>query len=179
MEATSGEDYGVPQNRPRVIMIGIREDVHAQLPDAIKENMQDSFYPPKTNGAPDLIDVLGDLVDENHVRSGGSTNTYPREADPKNKYQKELREKTREGAIAKKGDPLTEHDYSNHSQQVIQKYKRIHKSGKSLLGVEQKRRLMKDVSVISNTKIHIQKKIMSRFAADFAPQLKKADERSG
>ena len=71
------KDYGVPQNRPRVIMIGIREDVHAQLPDAIKENMQDSFYPPKTNGAPDLIDVLGDLVDENHVRSGGSTTTYP------------------------------------------------------------------------------------------------------
>ena len=109
------KDYGVPQNRPRVIMIGIREDVHAQLPDAIKENTQDSFYPPKTNGAPDLIDVLGDLVDENHVRSGGSTTTYPQKADLGNKYQKELRQITREGATAKEGDPLTEHDYSKHS----------------------------------------------------------------
>ena len=171
------KDYGVPQNRPRVIMIGIREDVHAQLPDAIKENMQDSFYPPKTNGAPDLIDVLGDLVDENHVRSGGSTTTYPQKADLGNKYQKELREKTREGAIAKKGDPLTEHDYSNHSQQVIQKYKRIHKSGKSLLGVEQKRlaneRCQRYIEYKDPT--YKNKILKERFVADFAPLLKEAD----
>ena len=171
------KDYGVPQNRPRVIMIGIREDVHAQLPDAIKENTQDSFYPPKTNGAPDLIDVLGDLVDENHVRSGGSTTTYPQKADLGNKYQKELRQITREGATAKEGDPLTEHDYSKHSKQVIQKYKRIHKSGKSLLGVEQKRlaneRCQRYIEYKDPT--YKNKILKERFVADFAPLLKEAD----
>ncbi|GEM_PF-322494 len=171
------KDYGVPQNRPRVIMIGIRADVHEQLPDAIKENMQDSFYPPKTNGAPDLIDVLGDLVDENHVRSGGSTTTYPQKADLGNKYQKELRQITREGATAKEGDPLTEHDYSKHSQQVIQKYKRIHKSGKSLLGVEQKRlaneRCQRYIEYKDPT--YKNKILKERFVADFAPLLKEAD----
>ena len=158
-------------------MIGIREDVHAQLPDAIKENTQDSFYPPKTNGAPDLIDVLGDLVDENHVRSGGSTTTYPQKADLGNKYQKELRQITREGATAKEGDPLTEHDYSKHSQQVIQKYKRIHKSGKSLLGVEQKRlaneRCQRYIEYKDPT--YKNKILKERFVADFAPLLKEAD----
>jgi len=171
------KDYGVPQNRPRVIMIGIREDVHAQLPDAIKENTQDSFYPLKTNGAPDLIDVLGDLVDENHVRSGGSTNTYPQKADLGNKYQKELRQKTREGAPTKEGDPLTEHVYSKHSPQVIQKYKRIHKSGKSLLGVEQKQlaneRCQRYVEYKNPT--YKNKILKERFVADFAPLLKEAD----
>ena len=167
------KDYGVPQNRPRVIMIGIREDVHAQLPDSVKENTQDSFYPPKTNGAPDLIDVLGDLVDENHIRSGGSTTTYPKKADPKNKYQKELRRKTRNGVIPKQGDPLTEHDYSRHSPQVVRKFKRIHKSGQSLLGPQQEqlanercRRYIEYKDPTYKNKI-----LKERFIADFAPLL--------
>ena len=88
-----------------------------------------------------------------------------------------MREKTREGAIAKKGDPLTEHDYSNHSQQVIQKYKRIHKSGKSLLGVEQKRlaneRCQRYIEYKDPT--YKNKILKERFVADFAPLLKEAD----
>ena len=167
------KDYGVPQNRPRVIMIGIREDVHAQLPDSVKENTKDSFYPPKTNGAPDLIDVLGDLVDDAHNTSGGSTLHYPKNANPKNKYQKELRRKSRNGAVPKQGDPLTEHDYSKHSPQVVRKYKRIHKSGQSLLGPQQQqlanercRRYIEYKNPAYKNKI-----LKERFVADFAPLL--------
>ena len=133
------KDYGVPQNRPRVIMIGIREDVHGLLSEEIKENTEESFYPPKTNEAPDLIDVLGDLVDTNHVSSGGSTNVYPQKADPRNAVQKQLRQKNRKGTIAEKGDPITDHVYSKHSSQVVRKYRNLHKSGQSLLGPEQEK----------------------------------------
>ena len=131
------KDYGVPQNRPRVIMIGIREDVHNLLPDAIKENRQDAFYPSKTNGAPDLIDVLGDLIDVKYGNKIGVTTKYPKNANLKNQFQIELRRISRKGKVAAKGDPLTEHLYSNHSPQVVRKYKRIHKSKQSLLGPQQ------------------------------------------
>ena len=131
------KDYGVPQNRPRVIMIGIREDVHNLLPDAIKENRQDAFYPSKTNGAPDLIDVLGDLIDVKYGNKIGATTKYPKNANLKNQFQIELRRISRKGKVAAKGDPLTEHLYSNHSPQVVRKYKRIHKSKQSLLGPQQ------------------------------------------
>ena len=167
------KDYGVPQNRPRVIMIGIREDVYNDLPEVVQENVQDSFYPPKTNGAPDLIDVLGDLVDPHQGNSVGVTTHYPNKPDLKNPFQAELRQRNRRGDLAPKGDPVTEHLYSNHSPQVVRKYKRIHKSKQSLLGPQQERLANERCKRYIEYKDHKYKNkvLKERFVSDFYPLL--------
>ena len=65
------KDYGAPQNRPRVLLVGIRKDIlsksdlidrHSDSDDAINCG----FLPAKEQQSyPDLIDLLGDLVDPN------------------------------------------------------------------------------------------------------------------
>jgi DNA (cytosine-5)-methyltransferase 1 len=94
------KDYGVPQNRPRVLLVGIRTDVleacsfldkGADAEDAVVCG----FLPPPNRGSfPDLIDLLGDLIDPKVatiLRSGdfpsGSfeTSAYPRK--PMNELQ--------------------------------------------------------------------------------------------
>ena len=168
------KDYGVPQNRPRVIMIGIREDVHAQLLTEIQnkikntsEKSEDTFFPQKTNGVPDLIDVIGDLIDDDYV-GGSSTTEYPKDADLKNKTQKNLRRKSRKGSVAKKGDPLTEHDYSKHSPKVVQKFEGLIKSGKPIRGSEQKERANKECQSYIERK-NESEKLKKKFIDDFAP----------
>tara|TARA_B100000029_G_scaffold253322_1_gene250274 strand:- start:55 stop:1302 length:1248 start_codon:yes stop_codon:yes gene_type:complete len=167
------KDYGVPQNRPRIIMIGIREDVYNGLPDAVQENTHDSFYPPKTNGAPDLIDVLGDLVDPHQGNSLGVTTKYPKKPDLRNAFQVELRRTNRKGRVAAKGDLLTEHLYSNHSPQVVRKYKKIHKSKQSLLGTQQEQLANERCKRYIEYKDHKYKNkiLKERFVSDFYPLL--------
>ena len=165
------KDYGVPQNRPRVIMIGIREDVHGQLPISVKENTKDSFYPPKTKEAPDPIDVLEDLIDDDYL-GVSSTTEYPKEADLNNKYLRNLRRKSRTGDVAKKGDALTEHEYSMHSPKIVRKFKLLHKSNKPLLGTEQKelanQRCRRYIEYKNESET-----LKERFVDDFTPLFKK------
>ena len=150
-------------------MIGIRNDVHEQLPSEIKQNTKDSFYPLKTDRVPDPIDVLGDLIAD-HYEGGSSTTEYPKKVDTKNKYQKELRRKSRNGAIAKKGDKLTEHEYSKHSKNVVRKFEKLIKAGRPILGSEEKK------NANERCKRYIQyankvEKLKIRFVADFYPLL--------
>lgn len=122
------KDYGVPQNRPRVLMIGIREDVSAPIE---REGTPDNavargFLPKPVGGAPDLIDLLGDLVDPNYV-NGGKTELYPSAA--KTETQKLLRTPRGGGVPLKKGAIVTEHEYSKHSEKVLAKFQAMHASG--------------------------------------------------
>jgi len=123
------KDYGVPQNRPRVLLVGIRKDIlqgcnfldpSADPEDAVKCR----FLPePNPGGFPDLIDLLGDLVDnaaDDILRSGNfptgtfETTAYPRAATTA--IQKMLRApKPGERARAR----LTEHEYSKHKPNVV------------------------------------------------------------
>lgn len=122
-------DYGVPQNRPRVLMVGIRDDVGAGLVrDGNPEDGIARGYLPAPLGepAPDLIDLLGDLVDEDYV-NGGSTVKYPGAA--RTKVQKHLRTPSGGGAPFKKGDLLTEHDYSKHNDRILAKFRAMHANG--------------------------------------------------
>ncbi len=111
------KDYGVPQNRPRILIVGFRCDIFTSSVDS-EDAVKCGFLPEPTYNAPDLIDVLEDLVDDN-FEYGGITSKYP------NKYlsifQKEMRTRL-DGTISKKNDPLTEHEYSNHRQLVIDKF---------------------------------------------------------
>ncbi len=119
------KDYGVPQNRPRVLIVGLRKDV---FPDMIPENIDaviSGFLPKPVGGAPDLEDLLGDLVDSKHT-NGGATLTYV--SDPINDLQRRFRTK-RNGDILKKGDKLTEQEYSKHATKILEKFKAMHENG--------------------------------------------------
>jgi DNA (cytosine-5)-methyltransferase 1 len=119
------KDYGVPQNRPRVLMVGIRDDVGTGLSrdgdpnDAIARG----YLPKGHGGAPDLVDLLGDLVDPQY-QNGGATTHYPSPA--RTQIQKQLRLPLGGSKPLRKGDPVTEHEYSKHSAQILAKFRAMH-----------------------------------------------------
>jgi DNA (cytosine-5)-methyltransferase 1 len=68
------KDYGVPQNRPRILIVGLRKDVFPTLQqsdDAVKAG----FLPKPVGGYPTIEELLSDLVDPDYV-NGGTTKTY-------------------------------------------------------------------------------------------------------
>ncbi|MCV0381745.1 DNA cytosine methyltransferase [Nitratireductor sp.] len=127
------KDYGVPQNRPRVLLVGIRKDVVEACPflepaadpsDAVKCG----FLPAGEPGSfPDLVDLLGDLIDNSvaeTLRSGDfghgrfESTRYPRAA--RTKIQKLLRQPP-------SWEPgrrvlLTEQEYSKHRKNIVEKF---------------------------------------------------------
>jgi DNA (cytosine-5)-methyltransferase 1 len=109
------KDYGVPQNRPRVILIGIRSDV---LPSKMPEGIEDGMLPAPIEGAPDIVDLLSDLVDPNWT-PGGATTRYL--TKPLSKVQEQLRRRP-DGSLMAKGSALTDQEYSKHNPQVIAKF---------------------------------------------------------
>lgn len=123
------KDYGVPQNRPRVLLVGVRNDVGSGLERA--GNPEDGVlrgYLPKPGQAkaPDLIDLLGDLVDEAY-ENGGATTHYP--AAARTATQKHLRTPRDGGSPLRKGDALTEHEYSKHNDRILAKFRAMHANG--------------------------------------------------
>lgn len=109
------KDYGVPQNRPRIILIGIRSDV---VPSKMPDGIEGGMLPAPIFGSPDLIDLLGDLVDPNWS-AGGETTSYL--TKPQSKVQDKLRRRP-DGTLMGKGSDLTEQKYSKHSHDVIAKF---------------------------------------------------------
>lgn len=111
------KDYDVPQNRPRIILVGLRSDVFTTSNES-NDAVECGFLPQPTKLAPNLIDVLDDLIDV-HFEYGGKTKSYPNTA--RSTFQREMRTRL-DGSISKKGDPLTDQEYSNHSEQVRAKF---------------------------------------------------------
>lgn len=109
------KDYGVPQNRPRVLLIGIRSNVLASIDDG---GVGRGYLPSPTMGAPDLVDLLGDLVDP-RWEPGGRTTHY--RTDPKTEFQEHLR-LLPSGRRLRKGDELMEQVYSRHRPETIAKF---------------------------------------------------------
>ena len=119
------KDYGVPQNRPRVLLVGVRNDVDTSNWQKINSDVAGGFLPMPTETAPNPIDLLGDLVDLNY-KNGGETCFYPNKATTK--VQREFRLLLNNRDIARKGDSLTEHKYSNHSDKVLSKFQAMVKN---------------------------------------------------
>lgn len=116
-ELVFAKDFGVPQNRPRIIMIGVRSDIN----NFTHLEMQSLFQAQKfVDRAPNPIELLGDLVDPDWS-PGGSTLVYPNAA--KCDTQKLLRTDPSTKKVLPKGATLTDHDYANHSAAVIKKFK--------------------------------------------------------
>lgn len=127
-ELVCAKDYGVPQNRPRVMMVGIRHDVafpeqqgllceDAPLqydgPSAVAEG----FLPGPSGRPPTLVELLGDLVDAQFLRRAATTH-YPH--PPLTDIQRELR--TFGGRVWEKGEDLAEHEYSDHAPRIREKF---------------------------------------------------------
>lgn len=110
------KDYGVPQNRPRVILIGVRSDV---VPTRMPDGIEGGMLPAPIHGAPDLIDLLGDLIDPDWI-PGGETIRYL--SKPLTKVQDQLRRRP-DGSLMGKGTELSEQEYSKHGPDVIAKFK--------------------------------------------------------
>ena len=114
------KDYGVPQNRPRVLMVGIRRDL-GWAPPAMGDAVADGLLPRPRKDYPNPIDVFGDLLDADFLQKQ-STDRYPDRV--RSDFQESMRTGP-DGRVAKKGDPLTEHEYSNHSPRIRQKFKHM------------------------------------------------------
>jgi DNA (cytosine-5)-methyltransferase 1 len=134
-------DYGVPQNRPRVLMVGVRKDVLAATkrlnPKAHPEDaVLCGFLPaPRPNEYPHLEELLSDLVDpavpeilRSQRFSPGSfeTTRYPRL--PQTAIQRKLRTAPKHWPEGKKV-PLTDHEYSKHKANIVEKFDAMLASG--------------------------------------------------
>jgi len=122
------KDYGVPQNRPRLLIVGVRDDV-LLLPPAKKDEagnvlmsaVVDGLLPKGEGNPPDLIDAFGDLVDPDYL-SKRATDRYPSGA--KTSFQKEIRREPN-GKVARKGDLLMEQEYSQHAGRIQKKFQHM------------------------------------------------------
>jgi len=120
------KNYGVPQNRPRVLMVGIRKDLLASaltkriIPKSCDQNsaIQAGYLPAGSNNAPSLEDLLSDLEDPEFEGKDGNP-VYLR--DPQSEIQVHLRT-TRDGRRMKKGECVTEHEYSQHADYIREKF---------------------------------------------------------
>lgn len=134
-------DYGVPQNRPRVLLVGIRKDIVTassilRPSDDKVDAVKSGFLPGRDpSEAPDLVDLLGDLVDENiakyfedasYPKGKLHTTSYPRPAETT--AQKAMRTKA-PGHENRKAEELTEQEYSKHAEPIVRKFKAMLESG--------------------------------------------------
>lgn len=135
------KDYGVPQNRPRVLLVGIRKDI-VEDSNTIDLNADENdavacgFLPkPKSGHWLNLHELLGDLVDPTIPdllanRSGRGelfeTKNYP--SRPFSRIQKLLRSPPDWWPKGKQIQ-LTEQEYSRHSPMVLAKFIAMHKNG--------------------------------------------------
>lgn len=128
------KDYGVPQNRPRVLLVGVRNDLNWKpLVNGLDEDgilLHDSVHraggllPSPTLRPPTIDDLLSDLVDPDYEPGQTSTNVYPSPVSKnKNSVQRLLRTDKSGQNIFPKGHILTEHDYSRHKDHVVEKFK--------------------------------------------------------
>lgn len=118
-ELVYAKDYGVPQNRPRILMVGVRSDIDLKNWHEENSGVANGFLPSPSGISPDLGDLLGDLVDVDY-ENGGATTSYKLPA--RTAVQKKMRRDKFDLTISKKGELLTEHEYSRHSDKVLKKF---------------------------------------------------------
>ena len=122
------KDYGVPQNRPRILIIGIKKAL-LKNKNTFSDALEGGFLPQPTDDYPNIDEVLSDLVDRS-FKNGRSTDTYL--SEPKTNWQKLIRSNQFTGESLKKGDVLNEHKYSNHSEIVRKRFEYMIKNNGSI-----------------------------------------------
>ena len=96
-QLVQAKSYGVPQNRPRVLLVGIRNDL-GWRPETAKP--ADGLLPSPSGIAPDPGDLLGDLVDPGYATKDATTE-YP--ADASSETQAWFRRDPATGAVLPRG----------------------------------------------------------------------------
>lgn len=134
--------YGVPQNRPRVLIVGIRKNLGLEMIDD-SSLVAGGFLPQPTGEAPDLEDLLSDLRDPDYI-PGETRATFSYPTDPLNGLQRELRTLP-SGVMAKKGHPIAEQEYSRHSKAVTEKFRAMQISGGKIPEVHKTRKFSQRV----------------------------------
>lgn len=122
------KSFGVPQNRPRVLLVGIRRDVNFLLEagdDSHVSHNPRGLLPSIGAPPPNLIDVLSDLDDPRFAIAGENTR-YLRE--PQSDFQDSIR-RDRQGRLLRAGAPLTEQTYTKHSRRVAEKFEHMLRNG--------------------------------------------------
>ena len=119
------KDYGVPQNRPRILIVGLRTDIFPEPTEKSDDAVLSGFLPRPVQGYPTIEELLSDLVDPEYAR-GAVTKAYPRA--PQNDVQRRLRTK-RDGTIFEAGDAVSEMEYSNHSDFIVEKFTEMIRNG--------------------------------------------------
>ena len=109
--------FGVPQRRPRVLLVGVRRDVGWR---PMLGAPAEGLLPIPGVEAPDPVDVLCDLVDPDSDHRS-ATPTYPRDAS--NDVQEWFRRDPATGRVAPSGAWLSEHSYTRHSARVTEKFR--------------------------------------------------------
>lgn len=118
------KDYGVPQNRPRVLIVGIRKNLGCEPLDA-HDAVDAGFLPAPAGTPPQLWEVLDDLIDPAYL---GQPSTASYLKAPATEFQRQMRTLP-DGTLLKKGDQLSEQEYSQHSPKIRAKFEHMHKSG--------------------------------------------------
>ena len=119
------KDYGVPQNRPRILIVGLRKDVFPEPVIKSDDAVLTGFLPKPIGGYPTIEELLSDLVDTSYAR-GTVTERYPRA--PQNSVQRQLLTK-RDGSVFAVGDKVSEMEYSNHSDYIVEKFTEMIRNG--------------------------------------------------
>jgi DNA (cytosine-5)-methyltransferase 1 len=139
-ELVSSKEYGVPQNRPRVLMVGIRNDVRksaglasydAYPSDFVTQTaVLTGFLPvPEGDTAPNPAELFGDLEDPDiakilhNVRSGKQP--YPNGVLQTTRYPARATRRIRAAFRSHpsgKAVKLTHHQYSKHKAEIIEKF---------------------------------------------------------
>ena len=112
------KDYGVPQNRPRILLVGMREDV---APTPTVGFSADGFLPEPSGEYPDIVELLSDLVDPAFRNGQSATVKYPRKATTQ--IQEWLRTSPDTGKVLAKNTPVLEQEYSKHREDIVQKFR--------------------------------------------------------
>lgn len=122
-ERVFAREYGVPQNRPRLLVVGIRDDLGFREQNGLRAF---GLLPEPTGQAPDPVDFLGDLVDLGY-EPGGVTVRYPKPAATS--VQEWFRFDPISLAPYREGDLVTEHAYSKHDPRIVAKFRHMIKTG--------------------------------------------------
>lgn len=119
------KDFGVPQNRPRILLVGVRTDlgiaIETDRPNDPLCNPR-GLIPEGRVTPPDLIDALGDLDDDKFAEKQATTRYL---VPPKGPFQHAMRKRP-DGTIMAMNDPLEEQVYTKHSERVTQKFEYMH-----------------------------------------------------
>jgi DNA (cytosine-5)-methyltransferase 1 len=110
------KNYGVPQNRPRVFIIGVRNDLNFK-PN--KNLVASGLLPEPDKSFPHPHELLSDLIDDNYTKNFITKNYLK---NPDTEFQKRLRTLKNNKSFLKKGDILLDQEYSNHSSKIIDKF---------------------------------------------------------